>query len=79
MQTNDYLEIRIFILEFIIEYKLLVLRWVKNFCNILVCDQLQHLYHMIDAVQVMEGTCGSWCTDRLCIASFCLWFENCGG
>ena len=29
----------------------------QKFCNILVCDSLRSVYHMIEAVQAVEVTC----------------------
>ena len=44
---------------------------------------LWHIYHVIEAVQAVNGTCcgwlynGSWCADMLCIGSLFVWFESC--
>ena len=34
--------------------RVIVTRESQNFCNILVCDSLQHVYHVTKAVQAVE-------------------------
>ena len=47
--------------------------WIKSFAIFSIVI----VYHVTEAIQVLVGTHSSWCTDMFCIASICVWFENC--
>ena len=58
-----------------------ILGRVKNICNILARTCLWPVYYMTEEDGALKDTwCGRqnhgcWCTDMLCIAPLCMWFE----
>ena len=52
--------------------------WVKSFAIFSVHESFQLLYPVPETIQAVDSWRyrDSWCTDTLCIASICVWFES---